>query len=275
MVAGITPFAPLIGGAVSGIGSIIGGSTAASGAEQAAQTQAAAQQAATQAALQEQQVSLGELHDAFGRAAGISGPIANLGEGYYQQLSNEVGSGFLGKQPDLTDLSQLPGYQFTLQQGLNAAQNAAASQGLGISGPAQKGAIGYAENLANTFGNNYLSNYWANQNNRFNMLANLMNPGLNAANQLTASATQLGAAGGTVGTSTGNTLANAITGTATGVANAQQAAANLQGAGFTGAGAGLSNALLTQSLLSRGTGGSTITPDQGLNAAFQSSFPDI
>jgi hypothetical protein len=247
----------IIGGLAGGLGSIIGGSTAASGAEQAAATQAAAQREATQAALQEQQVSLGELHDAFGRAQGIEAQPINLGETYMAELGNEVGAGALGQMPSLTDLSQLPGYQFTLQQGLNAAQNAAASQGLGISGAAQKGAIGYAENLANTFGNNYLSNYWANQNNRFNMLANLMNPGLNAANQLTSSATQLGAAAGTVGTSTGNTLANAITGTATGVANAQQAAANLQGAGFTGAGSSLSNALLTQSLLGRG-GGSTI-----------------
>jgi hypothetical protein len=50
------------------------------------------------------------------------------------------------------ELEQTPGYQWTLAQGLKAAQGAAAARGLGVSGASLKGAATYATGLAdNTY----------------------------------------------------------------------------------------------------------------------------
>lgn len=51
-------------------------------------------------------------------------------------------------------LQSLPGYQFTLNQGLQSVQNSAAARGLGNSGAALQGAANYATGLADsTYGN--------------------------------------------------------------------------------------------------------------------------
>jgi len=52
-------------------------------------------------------------------------------------------------------LENLPGYQFTLGQGLKSTQNSAAARGLGSSGAALKGAANYATGLANSQYMNY------------------------------------------------------------------------------------------------------------------------
>lgn len=143
----------------------------------------------------------GLLSDYYTYASNALNPYVQNGQAIGGQLTGELQSGALGGMPSLTDMSQLPGYQFTLNQGLQATQNAAAAQGLGISGAALKGATNYAENTANTFYNNYLSNYWANQNNRYNMLAGVMNTGAGAANQL---GTIASATGGNLGSLVGN-----------------------------------------------------------------------
>src|SRR5215472_8522624 len=226
--------AAVVGGsAISGIGSLVGGSTAASGAQAAAQTEAQAQQAATQAELQMQQNAIAQEQLGFSEAQAYQNPFWDTGLGNYLGLSKEVGAGALGAQPSLTDITQLPGYSFTLDQGLKATQNAAAAQGLGVSGSALKGASTYAENLANTYYNNYLQNYWTNQNNRYNQLYNLVQTGQAAAGQTATAATASGAQ-----------QANAITQTAAGQAQAQQNAANLQAGGILGAGTSVNNALL-------------------------------
>lgn len=343
----------ILGGIVSGIGGLIGGSQAASGAREAAETNAAAQRYAVDAALKQQQLAFEHLDEGWGRAQSVTDPWRAIGIPTGQRLYNMLQSGELGQNqalpnafpnwtpminiptggtvpvggdlptsllglsdlPDISDPSKLPGYQFTLDQGLKAVQNSAAAKGLGISGAALKGAADYTTGLTNSAYSNYLDNYWksqqarfgqakelfgqgqtrfqditglqqqqfldtvanqqnyfknwwdqgqasfgqgqtlfgdqqtifgdqwANQNNRFNMLANLMNVGANASNQLTNVASQLGSAGGTVGTSTGSTIANAITGTAGNIGSAQMAAGNILGAGFTGAGRSIGNAL--------------------------------
>src|ERR1700685_4096061 len=47
-------------------------------------------------------------------------------------------------------LQSMPGYQFTLQQGLKSTQNAAAARGLGVSGAALKAAASLATALDNS-----------------------------------------------------------------------------------------------------------------------------
>jgi hypothetical protein len=50
--------------------------------------------------------------------------------------------------PTQAQLEATPGYQFDLAQGLRGVENSASAQGRGLSGPAIKGAIGFAEGTA-------------------------------------------------------------------------------------------------------------------------------
>lgn len=85
--------------------------------------------------------------------------------------------------PTMEDLAKTPGYQFTLQQGLQATQNSFAAQGLGTSGAAMKAGANYAENLASTTYQNQFQNYLAQNQQIYNMLYNQSSMGVNAATQ--------------------------------------------------------------------------------------------
>lgn len=292
--------AAIVGGAaISGVSGLIGSSTAAGGARDAAQTNLQAQMFASQTALQEQQIGqsfqremlgyAGDVATNYGNvaplfanqytgvAAAYENPFIDRGNWAGNQLQGEISGGQLGAMPSLTDVSGLPGYEFTRTQGLRAVQNAAAAKGRGVSGAAMRGAADYATGLADTYYNDYIRNYWANQNNRYNMLAGVQGIGANAANQIASlysgagnqlasgmfnlgsnlltGALGTGNAAATNAANTASTIANATTQTAAQVGAAQQNAANLQAAGFTGAGSSLGNALLFNELYGGGGGG--------------------
>lgn len=94
--------------------------------------------------------------------------------------------------PTAAQAEQTPGYQFELQQGLNAAQNSAAGRGGLLSGGTLAGLNNYAQGVAstnyqNTF-NNALTQYQSayqsflnNQNNAYSRLMGLSGQGLQAA----------------------------------------------------------------------------------------------
>jgi len=133
----------------------------------------------------------------------------------------------------MAGLAQTPGYQFTLQQALQAQQNSATARGLGVSGAQLRGAADYAggvasktydqqlQNALSIWGTgvtgynaalagfqqgqgayqNQFNDYWTNQQNKFNQLQGIATLGSNAAaNQ--ASTAQQGA------TNVGNAVAN-------------------------------------------------------------------
>ena len=206
-------------------GAIGGGLISSSGARSAANTSTAAQR---------QQVAL-------------SAPFVGYGQQAGQTLSNALASGALGAPAPLDEASiaNFPGYQFALHQGLLGVQNQLSPQGLSTSGPALKAAAAYATGLAAQNFQNYFQDYWANQTNRYNMLANTMNTGAN---------TSVGA-----GSNIGNTAAQ--------IGGAQQNAANLLGAGTQG---GLNSAALAALLMGRG-GGSTTGLDPTIAAAQNTS----
>jgi hypothetical protein len=93
-------------------------------------------------------------------------------------------------QPTMAQLAATPGYQFTLGQGLQATQNSFASQGLGASGAAARGAANYAENLASTTYQQQFQNYWTQNQAIENMLTTGVGIGQSAANQTGAFGTQ-------------------------------------------------------------------------------------
>jgi len=190
--------------AIGAVGSIAGGLISSSGANAAASTNQAAQQWQEQAAQ----------------------PFVNAGQAAIPSLQNMAGLGSGGIAGEMAALQQTPGYQFTLNQGLNAVQNSMASQGLGVSGNALRGAAQYATGLASQTYQNQFSN-----------MLNVAQLGANAA---------VGA---------GSNIVSA----ANNIGAAQQNAANAVGSGVQGAGTSAGNALLMQSLMSNQAGAGSVT----------------
>lgn len=212
-----------------GIGAAIIGTTALSaGVNAFTSSQASgAQSDAANAAAQTQR-------DIYASNKAMLQPWNDQGFAGYGTLRDLLGVGGNSSTMQST-LESLPGYQFTLNQGLKSVQNGAAARGLANSGAALKGAAGYATGLAN-------SNYGA----YVNQLSNYAGMGLNAADALAGVGTQAG----------------------TGIAGSQIAAGNAAAAGYNGIGNSISNAagsLPLAALLNNGAFGG--------GAAGQSSGP--
>ena len=247
-------------GVATAVGSVAAGSVASSGAKSAASTEAAASEAATaeQTAAREQEQQNVAPYLQYGTTAG-------------NELSSELQSGALGAAAptDQNAIANMPGYQFTLNQGLLSTQNAAAAQGLGVSGAALKAASAYATGQASTNFQNFFNDYWSNQTNRYNMLANTMNMGANAAAGLNTNLT-----------SSSNSEASNLNTAAANIGTAQQNAATSTANSITNATSGVSNALLANALLGQTQGGSTLASNNANNAlnaggspsAFQGAF---
>lgn len=212
-----------IAGGIGAAGSVAGSLISSGGQKQAAQTEQTAQN---------QMMALAQ-------------PYAKAGQSAEGNIINQLTSGQLGVAPPMTGagLTQMPGYKFTLQQGLLSTQNAAAARGLGVSGAALMGAANYATGAASSNYQQYYNDYWANQQNRYNMLAGLMTTGENAA---------VGA---------GSNLVNS----AANIGSSQAAAANATAAGTTGAATAAGNSLLMSALLNNQQG-STVSPTAVVNA---------
>lgn len=184
--------AAVVGVAVAGVAS---GAMQASAAGSAAHAQEGAANRATQANLQ-----------MFDETQKNLQPFVSAGNNANDQLSNLLGTNPGGNpltsyfgpvNPNLATISQTPGYQFNLYQGLKATQNNAAARGLGVSGAALKGAANYATGLADSTYQNQFNNLVSNQNNVYNRLLGQAQLGENAAANL-----------GTQATATGNSIAS-------------------------------------------------------------------
>lgn len=151
-------------------------------------------------------------------------PFITGGQSAYGTLNNLLGIGGSGNSSQMqTALQNIPGYQFTLNQGLESTQNGFAAQGLGSSGAALKGAATYATGLANSTYNNYVTN-----------LQNSANTGASAASALAGVGTQVGS----------NVASNQI-----GAGNAAAAASTATGNAFTNGANNLSQYYTLNSLL--------------------------
>lgn len=262
------PAAVLGAGAIGGVGSIASGILGSNAAQNAASKQA-------NAALQGQQLQYSELQ----QIEQMLGPFVGEGQSAIGALATWTGAQPGGNpltapltapfggstaaegQALQTALAQTPGYQFTLNQGLQSVQNSFAAQGLGSSGAAMKGAANYAEGLAGTTYQQQFQNYLAQNQQIYNQLAGIATLGENAAAQtgtagsaITSNITNLltgGAAASAAGT-VGAT--NAITGAIGGIGNASSNTAlmlALNNAGLFGGGqnaAGTTSPALTNML---------------------------
>lgn len=127
---------------------VVGGVSAASigGSALAASAAADAQKNAAEKGIAAQQAQYAQTRNDLM-------PYQTLGQAALPQLQ-----GLLGGDPAKLSqtLTSLPGYQFDLNQGLQAVQSSAAARGLGSSGAALQGAANYATGLAdNTLNSQY------------------------------------------------------------------------------------------------------------------------
>lgn len=203
-----------LGGIIGGLGSLFGGGLNFLGAQQGANAQLDAVKSANQLQLA-----------MFAMTQANLAPYRHLGDIGMHKLENSIGSLTRPFDPTMQQLERTPGYQFTLQSGLKATQNAAAAQGLGQSGFAMKGAEQYAEGLASTTYQQQLQNYMSQNAQKYNMLMGLTQIGAGAA----AGASQAGQI-------TGQTVGNNLIG------GANAYAASLM-SGYGGLGQGINNAL--------------------------------
>jgi len=222
----------------------------------AANTQAAA--ANNAAALQNAQ---------FQQTQANLAPYASIGTAALPQLIQSLGyQGQYGSNGQLTGLSgqgfqfnpsnleNTPGYQFTLQQGMNALNNAGSAIGQNQSGAQAKGLANYATGLAqNTYNQQYqnaLNTYQQNAS----ILGSLLSTGQNAA-------AGIGSMGMQNAQSVGNTL---------------MSGANATAAGQVAAGSSQTNAL--NSLMGLGMGGAGIYAlgaKSGMNSALSSGASSL
>lgn len=222
------PTALAVGGVASAGASLIGSSNSADAAKQAAATQAAAADQASNNQMTQFQQTRDSLQ-----------PFINYGQSATGWLKDALPSLVNPFTPG--DLTQTPGYKFTLDQGLKSTQNSYAAQGLANSGAALKGAANYAEGLAGTTYNQQLQNYLAQNQQRYSLLAGGANLGENAA-------AGVGALGQQATTNAGNFSTSGAASTAAGTVGA----ANAVNAGISGVGnavnSGIGNYALYQAL---------------------------
>ena len=169
------------------IGDLTGTTQASNAAQQAAQTQANAANYA--ANLQNQ---------AFQTTQKNLSPYMNIGTQAMNPYLSLLGLGSQGSAGMMSQLENMPGYQFALQQGLKGAANSASGSGLNLSGAQQKGLANYSSGLASQTYNSLLGN-----------LANAVGTGQNAA-------AGLGSAGMNTATAMGNNLTSGANATAAG-----------------------------------------------------------
>ena len=192
----------------------------------------------------------------YNQSASNLNPFISAGQGATNQLQQGLGpNGALGRQFTLADFQNSPGYQFQMQQGLNAIQNSAAARGGAMSGGVQKALQQYGTGLAEQSFGQERNAFMANQQQNINALGGLAGRGENAAGTL-----------GQFGMQTANMISQDYKGIGNAQANqfAATAAANNQSIGTIGS--TLSSAVgggMTGQLSGYFNGGAGGGPSQG------------
>jgi hypothetical protein len=174
-----------------------------------------------------------------GFTGGTNNPSASTG-----MTPTGTATGAAASGNPFSQFFQSPGYQFMMNQGTNAVQNASTNQGGPNSGNTLKALQSYGTGLANQNYQQYLGNYQQYISN----LSGITGAGQNAA-------AQLGGFGQTAATNAGNALIGGANATAAG----QVGSANA----LTGGINGISQNALLYSLLNNGGGGNASAAGYG------------
>ena len=232
--------AALIGPAIMGAGSLTSGLLGSNAAVTAAGIQANAATTAANEQLQAAQLATSTQQGIFNTTQSNLSPYFTAGQSALGNLANIFGfagpggtggSGVPNQQALMSALQNYPGYQFGLNQGVQALDRSAASTGTLLSGGQLKAAQQYGQQYAQ-------QNAWQPYLSGLTGVANL---GENAA-----------ATTGQIGAATGTGLSNSIIGGTNAAAQSQLAAAQASAAGIVGStnaitgnlSSGLNNAVL-------------------------------
>lgn len=164
---------------VSAAAGLAGAVMSSNAAGKAASTQSQAANNATAATQQEQAQVRSDLS-----------PYRDAGTNALTTLQSRLPGLTSPFNPDMATLAATPGYQFTLNQGLQGVQNAASARGLGVSGSALKDAAKYATGLADNTYQTQFNIDQANKTNAYNKLMGLVGAGQSSAAQTGAFGTQ-------------------------------------------------------------------------------------
>lgn len=170
-----------ISAAVAGAGALLGAGASAYGASQASNAQQKAAKLASQT-----QLSM------FNQTQKNLSPFMQFGADAAGQLGGKLAGLTTPFNPTMEQLAATPGYQFTLQQGMNAVNNSNSALGWGDSGPGAKGIADYAAGLASQTYQQQYNNYWNQNKSIYDMLMGPTQLGENAAAQQGSFATALG-----------------------------------------------------------------------------------
>lgn len=215
---------------VSAAGSLGSGLLGANASEQAASDQEAAALQGIQLQRHEFQQTQNNLMPFITTGSKELGALASQGVPQFQSM-------FGSPQGEMDWLKNTPGYQFTLQQGLQANQNSNAAMGLGKSGAALKGADTFATGLASGTFQNQFQNFLAQQQQGFNQQFNISQLGESAAAGL-----------GSLGQQSATAQNQLLTGGAAAQAAGTVGATNAITGGISGATGGLSQYALLSAL---------------------------
>lgn len=217
--------AAAIGGGLGLIGGVAGGIMQGNAAQNAADTQAAAANHASDLQYQEWQQQQANQQ-----------PWLQAGQ---QALTGLQDPSF---QHDfsMSDFQQDPGYQFRMQQGLDAIQRSAAARGGLQSGGTLKALNDYAQGSASQEYQSAYDRFTNNQTNRFNRLASIAGLGQTANTTL-----------GSLGANYANNVGNNIMGAGNAAAAAQLASGQQWGSTLGGIGSGVGNNWMQYATLSK------------------------
>jgi hypothetical protein len=228
-------------GGLAAAGSLGGAAIASNAAGNAADTQSNAANYAANLQKQESDNALNFQKQEWQTQQANMAPWLQEGQGALSQLkglTSTPGQGLLEgfKPPTLEEAKNYPGYQFGLQQGEGAIQNAAAAKGGLESGNTMEALNNYAQNSAQQdYSNVYnqsFNTFETNQANQFNRLASLSGLGQTTANQL-----------GQQGQAAANNMGNIFLTTGAQQGQDAQSAAAAQASGYVGGANAWSGAL--------------------------------
>ena len=226
----------MIGAGISTLGALYGASQIGKSATNAANTLGAANTNAANLASNASLAATDLQRQQFQRQQELQQPFYNAGvNALPAYASGAMPGGSLVKPFSMADYQADPGYGFRFDQGMKALNSSMASRGLGVSGPAIKGAINFGQGAASQEYNNAYNRYVNDQATRRNALAGLTGYGPTSASTIGAAGQNYASNVGNLGMTTANTIGGMGTNTASQIANADLTGAAARQSAYGGA----------------------------------------
>lgn len=227
---------PLLGAGLSTAGALYGANQIGKSATNAANTLGAANTNAANLASNASLAATNLQREQFQRQQELQQPFYNAGVNALPAYASGVmPGGDLVRPFSMTDYQADPGYGFRFDQGMKALNSSMASRGLGVSGPAIKGAINFGQGAASQEYNNAYNRYVNDQATRRNALAGLTGYGPTSASTIGAAGQNYASNVGNLGMTTANTIGGMDLSLAGGINNANMTGAAARQSAYGGA----------------------------------------